>query len=162
MFKKVEWSIIAQCDLFAVERLIDSHDRPTMKTVIKMNEKTFKNKINRDDVWKRVFEAICDSYQSLQPSFKISHDKFGGYCLLYTGLEIIRPQTVLNSNAIGFIKPVPEGAISNLSVMSSQRTGETLILLGPLRFVNSDCSPNAEYDFTGDSGIVKLRFLTFY
>ena len=41
--------------------------------------------------------------------------------------------------------------------MSSERSGKQLILLGPVRFVNSDCEPNCEYDFSSDSGIVQLR-----
>ena len=41
--------------------------------------------------------------------------------------------------------------------MSSERTGETLLLLGPLRFLNSDFEPNCEYDYSSDSVIVQLR-----
>ena len=57
---------------------------------------------------------------------------------------------------VGFVKPVPDGVVTDLSVMSSQRTNEQLLLLGPMRFVNSDCSPNCAYNFSGDDGLVKL------
>ena len=32
-------------------------------------------------------------------------------------------------------------------------------MLGPVRFVNSDCNPNAEYDFSSENKVVKLRSL---
>ena len=41
--------------------------------------------------------------------------------------------------------------------MSSERTGKQLLLLGPVRFLNSDCSPNCEYDFSSVSSVVQLR-----
>ena len=41
--------------------------------------------------------------------------------------------------------------------MCSERTGKQLLLLGPVRFVNSDCQPNCEYDFSSESGIIQLR-----
>ena len=157
IIRKIGWLIIAQCDLFAVEKLIETNDRPAMKTVAKMNSTIFEKKIERCHVCKDVFEKVCSAYECLQPSFKIVHDNFAGYRLLYTGLDIFKPQTVFKTNPVGFLKTVPEGAVSNLSVMSSQRTGETLLLMGPIRFVNSDCLPNAEFDFSGDSGIVKFK-----
>ena len=67
------------------------------------------------------------------------------------------PSTVLRRNPIGFLAPVAKNIVTDLSVMSSERTGETLLLLGPLRFLNSDCEPNCEYDYSSDSGIVQLR-----
>ena len=128
-----------------------------MKTVAPMRESLFERKIARDSTWKEVFENICETYRSLHPSFKIGFDSFGGYRLLYTGNEIVNPPTVFRKQPLGFVKAVPENAVSELSVMSSVRTGEQLLLIGPLRFVNSDCNPNVEYDFAGDSGFVKLR-----
>ena len=41
--------------------------------------------------------------------------------------------------------------------MSSERTGKQLLLLGPMPFVNSDCCPNCEYDFSCELGIIQLR-----
>ena len=32
-----------------------------------------------------------------------------------------------------------------------------MLLLGPVRFVNSDCEPNCEYDFTSDNDIVRIK-----
>ena len=64
---------------------------------------------------------------------------------------------MLRRNPIWFVSPIPEGVVTNLSVMSSERTGQQLLLLGQIRFVNSDCSPNCDYDFSSDAGVVQLR-----
>ena len=77
--------------------------------------------------------------------------------MLYTGSSVVSPCTVLRRNPIGFVREVPDGVVTELSVMSSERTGKQLILLGPMRFINSDCSPNCEYDFSSETGIVQLR-----
>ena len=63
----------------------------------------------------------------------------------------------MRRNPVGFVAAIPDGVVTDLSVMSSENTGEQLLLLGPVRFVNSDCTPNCEYDFTSDSGIVQLK-----
>ena len=76
----------------------------------------------------------------------IRHNNFGGYRLLYVGKTVVQPPFVFRRKPVGFIRPIPDGVVTNLSVMSSERTGEQLLMLGPLRFGNSDCSPNCEYD----------------
>ena len=76
---------------------------------------------------------------------------------MYTGKSTAQPPTILRRIPIGFVRAVPEGAVTDLSVMSSTRTNEQLLLLGPLRFANSDCSPNCEYDFSSLAGIVELK-----
>ena len=35
--------------------------------------------------------------------------------------------------------------------------GDQLLLVGPMRFVNSDCDPNCEYDFSSSDGVVQLK-----
>ena len=93
----------------------------------------------------------------LEPNFVIRHDSFGGYRILYAGKHPIQPLIVLKRNPIGFVQEVPEGVATNLSVMSFERNGKQFLLLGPMRFVNPDCSPNCEYDFSSEAGIVQLR-----
>ena len=61
---------------------------------------------------------------------------------MYSGKHPVNPPSVLRRNPVGFISVVPEGVVTDLSIMSSERTCEQYILLGPMRFVNSDCSPN--------------------
>ena len=69
----------------------------------------------------------------------------------------MQPATVFRRNPVGFVRAIPDGVVTNLSVMRSERTGEQLLLQGPLRFVNSDCNPNVEYDYSSDLGVVQLR-----
>ena len=155
--KKCSWSILAQCDLFAVQSLVESAERLAMKTLAPMKESIFQRTLSKEKIWRETYEAVCSSYQNLSPSFSIEYDNFGGYRLVYTGKETVKPPFVFKRSPVGFIRSVPDGVSTNLSVMSSERTGEQLLLLGPIRFVNSDCAPNCEYDFSSDLGIVQLR-----
>ena len=155
--KKIDWSILAQCDGFAVERLVETQDRSAMRAVQSMRETIFERKIANDVDWRKTFEVLCNAYKDLSPNFSIEHDLFGGYRFMYRGKTVLKPPFVLKRIPVGFVKPVPEGVVTNLSVMSSERTGGLLLLLGPVRFVNSDCNPNAEYNFSSDAGIVQLK-----
>ena len=87
------------------------------------------------------------------PNFKIDLNKQNGYRLLYVGSEDLK-QSFLIKGPVGFVKPIPNG-VTDWSVMCSERTGETLLLLGPVRLVNSD--PICEYDYSSVSGVVQLR-----
>ena len=155
--KKLEWSVLAQCDYFAVEKFVQTPDRPAMTPIQPLRECIFLRKIKSDLKWKETFEILCQSYKDLAPTFAIEHDNFGGYRLVYRGKSVVHPPEIFKRKPSGFVAPVPFGAMTNLSVMSSERTGQQLLLLGPIRFVNSNCEPNCEYDFSSDSGIVQLR-----
>ena len=155
--KDIGWSMLAQCDYFAVEELVQTPDRLAMRTVEPLRESTFRKRISQEQKWKATYEAVCKAYENLAPNFSIRHDDFGGYKLVYSGKNVILPPIVLKRNPVGFVKEVPDGAVTNLSILTSERTGKELLLLGPMRFVNSDCSPNCAYDFSSESGIVQLR-----
>ena len=155
--KNVHWTILAQCDFFAVESLVQTSDRPAMKTIEPLRKSIFQRKLANNTNWKETFDVVCSAYGNLSPNFKICHDNFGGYRLMYKGTQALSPSTVLKRVPVGFIAAVPEGVVTDLSVMASERTGEQFILLGSIRFVNSDCSPNCEYDFSSEYGIVQLR-----
>ena len=155
--KKIEWSVLAQCDLYVVERLVETSDRPAMKTVEPMREPIFERKVAKEEMWKEAFTVLCKAYKDLNPLFNIEHDSYGGYRLLYRGKEEVKPPTVFKNVPVGFVRPVPQGVVTELSVMSSERTGKQLVLLGPIGFVNSDCKPNCEYDFSSDRGIAQLK-----
>ena len=142
MNKKTDWSIIAQCDYFAVKRFVETSGREAMCTVVPMRETLFERKITRDVAWREAYEAVCQAYNQLKPNFAIRQDNFGGYCLAYTGKVTVQASTIFRRVPVGFVRAVPDGVVTDLSVLSSQRTGEQLLLLGPRRFVNSDCSPN--------------------
>ena len=76
--KKVEWSVLAQCDLFAVQRLVETPDRPAMKTIEPMLETIFERKLKKEAKWKNTYDAITRSYKELSPNFEIQLDHFGG------------------------------------------------------------------------------------
>ena len=155
--KSTNWNILAQCDFFAVQNLVQTFDRPAMQTVEPMRESIFHRKVTKDQTWKETYSVIRSAYQNLSPTFQIKHDSYGGYRLVYKGNCVVNPPEIFRRNPVGFVSEIPDGATTNLSVMTSERTGRQLILLGPMRFVNSDCSPNCEYDFSSDAGIVQLR-----
>ena len=155
--RKLDWSILAQCDGFAVQRLIETAERPAMKAVTPMRESSFERKLKNEIKWRDMFETVSNAYKNLSPNFEIVHDQFGGYRLIYRGSNVLKPSSILRQNPVGFVAVVPDGAVTDLSIMSSERTGEQLLLLGPIRFVNSDCEPNCDYDFSGDYGTVQLR-----
>jgi [histone H4]-N-methyl-L-lysine20 N-methyltransferase len=46
-----------------------------------------------------------------------------------------------------------ENTQKNFSIVTSSRTGEVSIFLGPARFANHDCSPNAQLSPVGDHGM---------
>ena len=156
--KNVHWSVLTQCDFFAVESLVQTTDRPAMKTIEPLRESIFQQKLANNTLWKETFDTMCSAYENLSPNFKVCHNNFGGYRLTYKGNHTLYPSTVLKRVPVGFIAAVPEGVVTDLSVMSTERTGEQYILLCPIRFVNSDCNPNCKYNFASDFGIVQLRF----
>ena len=49
--KNTDWSILAQCDFFAVERFVQSVDRPAMRTIEPINEGVFERKLRTDSHW---------------------------------------------------------------------------------------------------------------
>ena len=155
--RKIDWSILAQCDYFVVKRFVESDDREAMRTVTPLRDTIFDRKVAREPLWAEAYESVRKAYCNLEPDFKIAFDSFGGYRLIYKGKKTLQPPTILRRTPIGFVRAVPEGVVTNLSVMSSERTGEQLLLLGPMRFVNSDCNPNSEYDFSSSAGVVELK-----
>ena len=71
MNKKTDWSIIAQCDYFAVKRFVQTAGREAMCTVVSMRETLFERKITRDVAWREAYEAVCQAYNQLKPNFAI-------------------------------------------------------------------------------------------
>ena len=124
-----------------------------------MREPIFQRTLTREPVWKNSFDIVCEAYNKLKPDFSIAYDNFGGYRFLYVGNKKVHPPFIFKRHPIGFVREVPEGAVTNLSVMTSERTGEQLLLLRRMRFVNSHCRPNCEYDFSSQSDIVQLRVI---
>ena len=155
--KNIDSYTVAQCNFFAVESLVQTSERPAMRTIEPMNAVIFQRNLSRDIGGGKVLMLCVRLTKTCIQDFKKKYDSFGGYKLIYSDNKVLMPSTVLRRNPIGFLAPVAKNIVTDLSVMSSERTGETLLLLGPLRFLNSDCEPNCEYDYSSDSGIVQLR-----
>ena len=131
--KNVDWTIVVQCDFYAIKNFVEtSRSAVTLARPVR----NFYGKIEKDEVWKTTYDTIVKSYQSLSPNFSIEPDRYEGYGLFYRGMDPIAPKTVLHANPAGFVKPIPDG-VTEWSVMTSERTGEQLLLVGPIRFVNS-------------------------
>ena len=77
--------------------------------------------------------------------------------MVYTGKDVVEHSSVFRRNRVGLVTTVPDVVVTDLSITSSERTGDQLLLLGPIRFLNSDCKPNCEYDFASESSIVQIR-----
>ena len=118
--RKVDWSILAQCDSFAVKKLVETLERPAMQPIQTLRESRFERKLSSDCRVRDKFEAICLAYTKFEPSFKIRYDNYGGYKLLYEGNEIVWPPAIFKRNPLGFGTPVPDGVVTDLSLMSSE------------------------------------------
>ena len=91
-------------------------------------------------------------YGSIEGEFSIKHDNFGGYKLLYCGIS---------NGPKGVLRPIPHHA-TDMSVIYkfSDKKKKSFIMLGPIRFINSDCNRNCEYYFSSlDKTLVRVRTL---
>ena len=153
--RKFDWTILSQCDLYAVKRKVENCFLSAECLVKPLSERLFDQNVLTKELWRETYEVVCKSYEDLNPTFKIVCDNYDGYRLLYVGNEDLKPSAVIKG-PVGFVRAIPDG-VTDWSVMRFERTGESLLLVGPIRFVNSDCDPNCEYDFSSSSGIVQLR-----
>ena len=153
--KQVDWAMLSPCDLYAVKRKVENCYRSAEFIVRPLSERRFDHLVATTKLWSETYETVCSSYANLVPNFKIDLDKHNGYRLLYVGSDDLKPSAVIKG-PVGFVRPIRNG-VTDWSVMCSERTGETLLLVGPVRFVNSDCNPNCEYDYSSVSGVVQLR-----
>ena len=98
-----------QCDYFAVDLLVQTTDRPAMRTVEPMREPIFQRELTREPVGKKSFDIVCDAYKNLKPDISIVYDNFGGYRLLYVGNNIVHPPFIFKRNPIGFFERSTRG-----------------------------------------------------
>ena len=118
--------------------------------------------LKENEIWASCYHTLKNYYQKIEEEFEINHDEFGGYRIVYVGQERLASKVVLKNGPTGFLRPIPDH-ITNLSVLykfskQKQKQKEGFLMLGPIRFVNSDCEPNCEYDFTSmDKTIVRLK-----
>ena len=60
--KNVNWSILAQCDFFAVEKMVQTADRPAMKTIEPLRESIFNENCKTINYGKRhltLYVGLC-------------------------------------------------------------------------------------------------------
>ena len=103
VFKDVDWFVLAQCDYYAVQNLVQTPDRIAMQTVVPIRESIFQRKLTKEKSWNNAYKVACAAYQELGPMFSISHDSFGGYRLIYNGSAVIRPPHVFRRTPVGFV-----------------------------------------------------------
>ena len=53
--KNIDSYTVAQCDFFAVESLVQTSERPAMRTIEPMNAVIFQRKLSRDIKWRENF-----------------------------------------------------------------------------------------------------------
>lgn len=153
--REANYSILAHCDCYAVASEVETKDRPASTSITPLSATEFKKRISEQELWKKTYNTLVNAYRKLKLNFEIVHDDFGGYRLIYSGKSNISSGTRLRE-VVGFIRPFPDGAVTELSIMEARSNGDQLLLLGPVRFVNSHCNENCAYDYTRSDRAVQL------
>ena len=159
MDRKVDWKTLAHCDGQAVKLAVEYGGLKAERVLILQSRRIFDKTCQENEVWRNCYELCCKAYRDLEGSFKIVHDRYGGYKLIYCGKDKVTAGTLFKKTPIGFITPVPEDFSCSLSVMEKSSNGKLNLMLGPLRFINSDCEPNSKYDFSSDQQLVRIETL---
>ena len=154
--KATTWRILAHCDAKAVNLFVEFNQRQAETVLRPISERLFQKHLESSEVWRKCFEVLCKAYGEARKTFDFSHDRYGGYCLKYKAENILKKGHVFKTCSLGFLREL-ECNITELSIIVKSSTGKENLTLGPMRFVNSDCDPNSEYDFTGDADLVRLR-----
>ena len=157
----IDWTILGQCDGQIVRQTIEYGCRPAQVTNRLQRERVFQKTIAEEKLFDECYKFMLNLYGSIEGEFSIKHDNFGGYKLLYCGKNTIPSRTVISNGPKGVLRPIPHHA-TDLSVIYkfSDKKKKSIIMLGPIRFINSDCNPNCEYDFSSlDKTLVRVRTL---
>lgn len=156
---KCDWIMLAQCDGQAVKKFVEFGNRPARYVVEPNRFSVFSRHLDSNPVMRTVYGKCCQAYEACKGVFEFKHDEFDGYSLFYAGTEVVPKNTVFRNGPVGLTRIIPPG-VSELSILHCLSSGEEMVMLGPLRFANSDCDPNCEYDFTSQSKIVQLKSKT--
>ena len=79
-------------------------------------ERNFQKLLAEKVMWECAYNHVRYLYESIKDSFAIKHDNYGGYKLIYSGIESIPGQTVLPNGPKGILQIVPEH-FTDLSVI---------------------------------------------
>ena len=83
--KKLDWPILAQCDLYAVKKHVERGFRIAEELVRPFSERVFEQRNKDAEDWKETYRVVSESYRNLDPEFVIENDRYGGYRLVYKG-----------------------------------------------------------------------------
>ena len=137
---------LAQCDRQLVKELVE-YGRLEAQTVVRLqSSRIFQAQTKMNPDLRNCYETVKESYSRLKV-YQIRHDTFGGYGLTYTGEVVIQPRTILRNGPLGYLSPVPDSvpSLSTVHLTSSQKGPH--LMLGSVRFLNSDCEPICCYNF---------------
>ena len=153
------WAMLAQCDGQLVKQMVE-YDSREARTVLRLHfERNFGSQLRDNQDLARCYEKLKESYPRLD-NYLIRHNNFGGYRLLYVGDLEIPAKSILRDGLLGHLAAVPDEVlpVSTVYLKSKQKRGPYL-MLGSIRFLNSDGDPNCRYDFDRTDKVVQLKTL---
>ena len=156
--KSTTLQTLAQCDSKAVSLFVESGGRPAESVLRPISDRLFQKKLQTSEDWRSCFDSLCQTYAACKKKFIFRHDRYDGYCLVYQGEQTVLAGEVFRAAPVGFLREI-DSNITDLSVIIRSSSEKENLMLGPTRFVNSDCHPNCDYDFTSDADIVRIRAL---
>ena len=154
--KNLKYGLLAQCDGQIVRQLVEYGERAAETVVPLMSSEQYEKFLQNSEDARKVHKVLDQAYKDLGAEFKIVHDLYGGYCLKYVGDKVIQKGFVFRDAPMGLLARVGPNQ-TKLSVVTKTSGGGEFLMLGTIRFVNSDCEPNCEYDLSSSDNIVKLR-----
>ena len=121
---------------------------------------SFQALISENSNWNTCYQKMCSLYKLIEEDFSIKHDSYGGYKLIYCGKNILRSRVVLSDGPKGILRKIPDTKTDQSVIQKTSDKNSSYPMLGPIRFIISDCEPNAKYDFSSqDKTLVRLRTL---
>ena len=151
--------MLAQCDGQLVKQMVGYDDREA-RTVLRLHsQRNFGSRLRANQHLARCYEKLKESCFRLD-NYSTRRDIFGGYRLLYVG-DLKKPaKSILRDGPLGHLVAVPDEVppVSTVYLTSKQKRGPYL-MLGSIRFPNSDCDPNWRYNFDRTDKVVQLETL---
>ena len=75
--KKIDWPVLAQCDLYAVKVYVEKGFRIAEELVRPLSKRIFDQRVSDNLDWKKTYEVMCKAYESLSPDFVIENYNYG-------------------------------------------------------------------------------------
>ena len=149
---------MAQCDAQVVRQSVEYGSRSAEVVKRLLPHESFQALIFENCTWNTCYQKMCSLYKLIEGDFSIKHYSYGSYKLLYCGKNILRSRVVLSDGPKGILRKIPDTKTDLSVIQKTSDKNSSYLMLGPIRFINSDCEPNAEYDFSSqDKTLVRLR-----